>query len=104
MSNSPNFILFDSLKGIQTNGKFTGSIISKWDDKVIFSDNITVSDFEGISITDGLLVGFDKIEKKYKPFSQSRNFKWNLDENPIEYSILIPETTMEQYDQGSIFK
>jgi hypothetical protein len=100
MTNSPNFVLFDSLKGIQTNGKFTGSIISKWQDKVIFSDNITVSDLEGISISEGMLVGFDKIEKKHKPFSKSSDFEWNLNENPLEYSILIPESTMEQYDQG----
>ncbi|MDX1798156.1 MAG: hypothetical protein R3255_05865 [Candidatus Lokiarchaeia archaeon] len=100
MTNSPNFILFDSLKGIQTNGKFNGSIISKWQDKVIFSDNITVSDLEGINISEGLLVGFDKNEKRYIPISRSSDFKWNMNENPLEYAILIPESTMEQYDKG----
>ncbi len=100
MTNSPNFILYDSFKGIQTNGKFTGSIISKWQDKIIFSDNIIVSELEGISISEGLLVGFEKVEKNINPFSRSMNFKWNLNEIPLEYSILIPENTMEQYDQG----
>ena len=100
MTNSPNFILFDSLKGILTNGKFTGSIISKWEDNVLFSDNIIVSDLEGISISGGLLIGFNKIEGKFIPFSKSSDFKWKMNENPLEYSILIPENTMEQYDQG----
>jgi len=100
MTNSPNFILYDSLKGIQTNGEFTGSIISKWQDNVIFSDNIIVSELEGITISEGLLVGFEKIENTINPFSRSTDFKWNLNENPLEYSVLIPENTMEQYDQG----
>ena len=100
MTNSPNFILYDSLRNIQTNGKFTGAIISKWQDKIIFSDNIFVSELEGISISEGLIVGFEKIEKKFTPFSRTNNFKWNSNEIPLEYSVLIPENTMEQYDQG----
>lgn len=100
MTNSPNFILYDSLKGIQTNGEFTGSIISKWQDNIIFSDTIIVSELEGITISEGLLVGFEKVEKNIHPFSRSMDFKWNLNEIPLEYSILIPENTMEQYDQG----
>ncbi len=100
MTNSPNFILYDSLNGIQTDGDFTGSIISKCQDKIIFSDNITVSQLEGISISEGLLVGFEKTDNKFIPFSRSNNFKWSLNEIPLEYSILIPENTMDQYDQG----
>jgi hypothetical protein len=100
MTKSPTFILYDSLKGIQTTGTFTGAIISKWQDKIIFSDNIIVSKVEGISISEGLFVGFEKIENNITPFSRSSNFKWNSDEIPLEYCILIPENTMEQYDQG----
>ncbi|MFX1380470.1 MAG: hypothetical protein ACFFA4_15400 [Promethearchaeota archaeon] len=100
MPNSPNFILFDSLKGIQSNGIFTGSIISKWQDKIIFSDNITVSELEGISISEGLVVGFEKIDNNFNPFSRNTDFKWNAEDNPLEYVVLIPENTMEQYDQG----
>jgi hypothetical protein len=100
MVDSPNFVLFDSLKGILTYGKFTGSIISKYQDKIIFSDNIKISDTEGIFISEGLLIGFEKIENKLNPFSRSSDFKWDLNENPLEYSVLIPEDTMEQYDQG----
>ncbi len=100
MTNSPNFILYDSLNGIQTRGEFTGSIISKWQDKVIFSDNIIVSELEGISISEGLFVGFEKIENIITPFSRINNFKWKLNQIPLEYVILIPENTMEQYDQG----
>ncbi|MFX1550098.1 MAG: hypothetical protein ACFFB9_07055 [Promethearchaeota archaeon] len=98
--NSPNFILYDSLKSIQTNGKFTGSIISKWQDKIIFSDNISVSELEGIIISQGLYVGFARINGDLIPFSRTSDFKWNFNEIPLEYSILIPENTMEQYDQG----
>ncbi|MFW9972165.1 MAG: hypothetical protein ACFFDF_18405 [Candidatus Odinarchaeota archaeon] len=100
MKNSPYFILFDSLKGIQTIGKFTGSIISKWEDNVIFSDNISISELEEISISEGLFVGFEKINNNFLPFSRVSDFKWNLNETPLEYSVLIPENTMEQYDQG----
>ncbi|MFX1354419.1 MAG: hypothetical protein ACFFGP_10690 [Promethearchaeota archaeon] len=100
MTNSPNFILYDSLKSIQINGKFTGSIISKWQDKVIFSDNISVSELEGISISQGLYVGFTKINGDLISFSRSSDFKWDVNEIPLEYSVLIPENTMEQYDQG----
>ncbi|MFX0003204.1 MAG: hypothetical protein ACFE9C_10120 [Candidatus Hodarchaeota archaeon] len=100
MTNSPNFILYDSLKSIQINGKFTGSIISKWQDKVIFSDNISVSELEGISISQGLYVGFTKTNGDLISFSRSSDFKWDINEIPLEYSVLIPENTMEQYDQG----
>jgi hypothetical protein len=100
MTFPPNFILYDSLKGIQTSGEFTGSIISKWQDTIIFSDNIEVSELEGIHISEGFFVGFERIEGYLTPFSRISNFKWKLDEIPIEYSVLIPENTMEQYDQG----
>ncbi len=100
MTKSPTFILYDSLKGIQTNGNFTGAIISKWQDRIIFSDNIIVSKLEGIIISEGLLVGFENIENKITPFSRSDDFKWNSNQIPLEYTILIPENTMEQYDQG----
>ncbi|MFW9875129.1 MAG: hypothetical protein ACFFG0_18645, partial [Candidatus Thorarchaeota archaeon] len=95
-----DFILFDSLKDIKIDGEFTGSIISKCQDKIIFSDNIKISDSEGIIISDGLFTGFKKKGKELNPFSKKADFKWSIEETPLEYSVLIPESTMEQYDQG----
>ncbi|MFX0156247.1 MAG: hypothetical protein ACFE9Q_17125 [Candidatus Hodarchaeota archaeon] len=100
MKKSKSFILFDSKKNIQINGEFTGSIISKCQDKIIFSDNIKISDSEGIIITEGLLTGFEKKGKKLTPISRNSDFKWNLKDVPLEYSVSIPDDTMEQYDQG----
>ncbi|MFX1503158.1 MAG: hypothetical protein ACFFDH_19515 [Promethearchaeota archaeon] len=100
MVDSPNFVLFDSLKDILIKGEFTGSIISKCQDKIIFSDNIKLSDTEGIFISGGFFIGFEKIENKLNPFSKCSDFRWDLKEIPLEYSVLIPEDTMEQYDQG----
>lgn len=100
MNDSDIFVLFDSLKDIIINGMFTGSIISKCQDKIIFSDNIKISDSEGINISEGLLTGFEKKGNILHPFSRNSDFKWYLDDVPLEYSVLIPENTMEQYDQG----
>jgi len=100
MNNSASFVLFDSLKDIRINGEFTGSIISKYRDKIIFSDNIKISESEGIIISGGLITGFEKMGNKVNPFSRKIDFEWNLTETPLEYSVLIPEDTMEQYDQG----
>ncbi len=100
MKNSSHFVLFDSLKEKKIDGEFKGSIISKYQDKIIFSDNIKISDSEGISISEGLLVGFEKNGNKYAAFSRKSDFNWNPNEIPLEYSIAIPEETMEQYDKG----
>ena len=100
MNNSASIVLIDSLKDILINGEFTGSIISKCQDEIIFSDNIKISESEGIIISEGLLIGFEKIGNKLNPFSRTSDFKWNLKGSPLEYSILIPEDVMEQYDQG----
>jgi len=100
MKKSPDFILFDSLKEILTLGEFKGSIISKCQDEVIFSDNIKISEFEGIIISEGLIIGFEIVGNNLIPYSRSSDLKWNLKDIPLEYSVLIPENTMEQYDQG----
>ncbi len=100
MNNSASFVLFDSLKDIKINGEFTGSIISKCRGKIIFSDNIKISDSEGIIISAGLITGFEKLGNKVNPFSRKIDFEWKLTEIPLEYSVSIPEDTMEQYDQG----
>ncbi len=100
MNNSRNFILYDSLKGIKINGEFTGSIISKCQDKIIFSDNLKILESEELIINDGLIIGFEKKENCVNPISRNSDLKWNLNEIPLEYSVLIPEDTMEQYDQG----
>ncbi|MFX1385528.1 MAG: hypothetical protein ACFFBP_24200 [Promethearchaeota archaeon] len=100
MVNSPSFVLFDSLKNIVTTGEFKGSIISKCQDKIIFSDSIKISDSEGINIPEGLLVGFEKTKNELYPISRKADFNWILEEIPLEYIILIPEDVMEQYDKG----
>ncbi|MFW9988120.1 MAG: hypothetical protein ACFFC3_05650 [Candidatus Odinarchaeota archaeon] len=100
MNNSANFVLFDSLKSIRINGNFTGSIISKYKDKIIFSDNIKISEADGIIISQGLITGFEKVGMELNPFSRKVDLKWDLDETLLEYCVLIPEDTMEQYDQG----
>ncbi|MFX0139734.1 MAG: hypothetical protein ACFFDN_39205 [Candidatus Hodarchaeota archaeon] len=100
MTNSASFVLIDSLKDIIMNGEFTGSIISKCQDEIIFSDNIKISNTNGIIISEGLLIGFEESGEKLNPFSRTSNFKWDIEESPLEYSLLIPEDVMEQYDQG----
>ncbi|MFX0105672.1 MAG: hypothetical protein ACFE75_09290, partial [Candidatus Hodarchaeota archaeon] len=66
-----SFVLIDSLKDIIIKGEFTGSIISKCQDEIIFSDNIKISDSNGIIISEGLLIGFEKGEDKLNPFSRT---------------------------------
>ncbi|MFX1309331.1 MAG: hypothetical protein ACFE8C_06505, partial [Promethearchaeota archaeon] len=100
MKNSPNFVLFDSLNEILIEGEFIGSIISKYQDKAIFSDNIKISKSGGIIISEGLIVGFERIGNNLNPISRNSDFNWTLDENPLEYSVLMPENAMEKYDQG----
>ncbi|MFW9827129.1 MAG: hypothetical protein ACFFEY_05845 [Candidatus Thorarchaeota archaeon] len=100
MAKSPSFVLFDSLKDIITTGEFKGSIISKCQDKIIFSDSIKISNSEGINISEGLLVGFEKSKNILCPISRKANFSWILEEIPLEYIIQIPEDVMEQYDKG----
>ena len=100
MNSHSRFILFDSLKDIKINGEFTGSIISKYRDKIIFSDNIKISNSEGIIINKGLLTGFEKVGEELNPFSRKSDFSWKLIDSPLEYSVMIPESTMEQYDKG----
>ncbi len=100
MNNSRKFILYDSLKDIKINGEFTGSIISKCQDKIIFSDNLKISESKELIIKEGLIIGFEKKGNQFDPISRNSDFKWNLNEIPLEYSVLIPEDTMEQYDQG----
>jgi len=100
MKESTDFILYDSLKNRNVIGEFTGSIISKCQDKIIFSDNLNIFDSEGISISQGLLVGFEDYYNKKIAFSKTSDFNWSdLKLSPLEYSILIPENTMERYDK-----
>ncbi|MHA2391896.1 MAG: hypothetical protein ACXAEX_07990 [Promethearchaeota archaeon] len=100
MSDSPDFVLYDSLKNRISYGTFTGSIISKCEDKIIFSDNIAISDAEEISILQGLIVGFEDQNDKMTAYSRKSDFIWNnLDETPLEYSVLISENTVEKYNR-----
>ncbi len=100
MNNLTDFVLYDSLNNKISDGKFTGSIISKCEDKIIFSDNINISNSNEISISQGLIVGFEEKNEKITAFSKKSDFIWkNLEETPLEYSVLIPENIIEQYNQ-----
>jgi hypothetical protein len=100
MKNLTDFVLYDSLNNKISYGEFTGSIISKYEDKIIFSDNITISNSNEISIYQGLIVGFEELDDKIAAFSKKSDFLWkNLEETPLEYSVLISENTVDQYNQ-----
>jgi len=103
MSNTDNIIIYDSVKGINLEGEFQGSIITRCkdeNDSIIFSDNLKISDSEGIFINNGLRVGFELIYDKKLAFSRKIEAQWYEDFEPIEYSILISEDIMQVYDEG----
>ena len=103
MSNTDNSTLFDSVKGIQLEGQFEGSIITRCkddNDSIIFSDNLKISNSEGIYITDGFRVGFELNYNKKVAFSRKIEAQWYEDFDSIEYSILISEDIMQIYDEG----
>ena len=103
MSDIDSHILYDSKNNIMTIGEFKGSIISKCNDEsdsIIFSDNVKISESEGISISQGLRVGFEEISKRKTAFSRKITYDRNIQDIHIEYSILIPEDVMQLYDEG----
>ena len=103
MNNDDNFILYDSIKNLKKKGNFKGSIISINKEplnSIIFSDNLIIND-EKISISNGLLVGFEELFNEKQAFSKRSNFNWErLNECSLEYSVLIPSEMMELYDEG----
>jgi len=103
MSNTENIIIYDSVKGINLEGEFQGSIITRCkdeNDSIIFSDNLKISDSEGIFINNGLRVGFELIFDKKLAFSRKIKAQWYENFDSIEYSILIAEDIMQVYDEG----
>ena len=103
MSNTENIIIFDSVKDINLEGDFQGSIITRCKDNydsIIFSDNLKISNSEGIFINNGLRVGFELINDKKLAFSRKIEAQWYEDFESIEYSILISEDVMQVYDEG----
>jgi len=103
MNNTENIIIFDSLKNINLEGDFQGSIITRCKDEydsIIFSDNLKISNSEGIFINNGLRVGFELINDKKLAFSRKIEAQWYEDFKSIEYSILISEDVMQVYDEG----
>jgi len=103
MSNTENIIIYDSVKGISLEGEFQGSIITRCmdeNDSIIFSDNLKISNSEGIFINNGLRVGFELIYDKKLAFSRKIEAQWYEDFESIEYSILISEDIMQVYDEG----
>ena len=100
MNDSTDFVLYDASKNRINYGSFTGSIISKCQDKVIFSDNLTISNSKEISISQGFIVGFEDGDKKTSAFSKKSDFSWeSFEETPLEYAVLISENIMEQYNK-----
>ncbi len=103
MSEINGNILFDSVKGIKKEGEFVGSIITRCNDdkdSIIFSDNLKISNSEGIFISNGFKVGFKLIYNKKSAFSRKIDELNIKDTSSIEYSILIPEDVMQVYDEG----
>lgn len=101
MKDINNLVLYDSMRDLKVSGEFTGSIISKYQDKIIFSDNIKISESDGIIISQGLLVGFEKDLDSMAAFSKNSDFHFeDSQDSLLEYSVMIPEETMQQYDQG----
>ncbi len=101
MNNTDKIILYDSINKIKIIGEFTGSIISKYKDSIIFSDNIKITESEGINISQGLLVGFEDISENKIAYSRKSDFSWeNLEDSALEYCVLIPNDIMELYSEG----
>jgi len=100
MNNLTDFVLYDSLNKKISYGTYTGSIISKCEDKIIFSDNMTISNSDEISISQGLVIGFDENNEKTTAFSRKSDFTWrNLGESSLEYSVLISDNIVDQYNR-----
>ncbi len=100
MNDSADFVLYDVSKKRISIGDYSGSIISKCEDRIIFSDNINISEYKEISITGGLVVGFQEENEKLTAFSKKSDFYWeDADESPLEYSVLISENTVDQYNR-----
>jgi len=103
MSDVDSYILYDSINDVLIEGEFKGSIISKCNDicnSLIFSDNIKISESEGISISQGLQVGFEEVSNKQSAFSRKLDYNTTSHDFNIEYSIMIPEDVMQLYDEG----
>ncbi|MFX0042294.1 MAG: hypothetical protein ACFE8L_05225 [Candidatus Hodarchaeota archaeon] len=101
MNNADKIILYDSINEIKNLGEFTGSIISKYNDSIIFSDNIKITESDGINISQGLLVGFEDISEIMTAYSRKSDFSWeNLLDSALEYCVLIPNDIMELYSEG----
>jgi hypothetical protein len=103
MSNTENIVIYDSERDINLEGEFQGSIITRCkdeNDSIIFSDNLKISNSEGIFINNGLRVGFELIYDKKLAFSRKIEAQWYEDFESIEYSILISADIMQVYDEG----
>jgi len=103
MSDVNGNILYDLVKGIKKEGEFVGSIITRCnddEDSIIFSDNLKISNSEGIFISNGFKVGFELIYNKMSAFSRKIDELSIKDTSSIEYSILIPDDVMQVYDEG----
>jgi hypothetical protein len=104
MSEEDNIIIFDVVKEITNIGTFNGSIISKYVDpinSIIFSDNLTITEEHEVQISQGLIVGFEKLISKDLAFSKKSDYYWEkIEDSPLEYAILISDDIMEMYDEG----
>ncbi|GAG77517.1 unnamed protein product [marine sediment metagenome] len=85
MNNLIDFVLYDSLNNKISDGKFTGSIISKCKDKIIFSDNITISNSNEISISQGSNV-IDFVTDEYGTSEEIDSLLQNFATQSIRFS------------------
>ena len=103
MYESNSTVLFDTIKQLKVQGEYKGSIITKCldpEDSIIFSDNIKITEENGIRIKEGLKVGFDLDYNKKKAFSKKQDFYWEDFTSSLEYSVKIPDEIMQTYSEG----
>ncbi|TXT60099.1 MAG: hypothetical protein BAJALOKI3v1_960002 [Promethearchaeota archaeon] len=94
------YIIYDSIKNFRELGEFKGSCITKCkNDTIIFSDKL-YSNENIIEIPKGLKIGFESIsEQKKEAFSKSARYEYDIKKGEIDYSVLVPEEEIEQFDQ-----
>ncbi len=92
-------IIFDSVKNIRTHGKYNGSIIVMCkNEHIILTDSLNFFD-NIIEISKGLIIGFETmVSNKREAFSLSSNFKFDLNNDALDYCVQIPEDLVEKFD------
>ncbi|MBD3196814.1 MAG: hypothetical protein GF317_17285 [Candidatus Lokiarchaeota archaeon] len=100
MNGSQDYVLYDALNNIKRNGEFNGSIIIKCkNENIILSESVVIDD-NNLILPEGLLIGLDNINNsKKEAISESSHYTLRLDENLIEYCLLVPKELIEKFDK-----